>query len=202
MLLQQKYLKYKNKYLNLKNQIGGTNQIGGNIQSVFDILITRINPENKCLVKKNGTIEVGYLSAYSTDYYYNNNFKVLDNVKFKDWCNCIVGGEEYNEENTIKTCNELWPLFLKHFEELAAYDKAENLGNEPKNQTKIIRRWKEYFNKTLDARTEINDETDLQNLFCASFKNIVKDTITNKTNSISLTYPLHYYFYSQIRNFK
>jgi hypothetical protein len=204
MLLQQKYLKYKNKYLNLKNQIGGTNQIGGNIQSVFDTLITRINPDNKCLVKKNGTIEVGYLLPFNNDYY-NNNFKALDNPKFKDWCNCIVGGEEYNEEHTTKTCDELWPLFLKHFEDLATFDKADNFDNEPKNLTKIIRRWTEYFNKTpqaIDAKIEINDENNLKSIFCTYLKKVVKDTIQNKASNVSSTYPLHYYFYSQIRNFK
>ena len=195
MLLQKKYLKYKSKYFLLKNQVGG------NIHHIFNILVSRGNPNLKFYMSAANTeIFSGYLSSYNQQ---NNNFTALDNPKFNDWCNCLVGGMEYNEELAEKTCNELWPIFLAHFEDLASHDPFPNKAYEINRRTKLLRRWNEYFSSPpapdTNTKPDITDE-ELRVFFCNKFKEAVRDTISRKGAEVLPTYPLCYLFYSIFRS--
>jgi hypothetical protein len=195
MSFQQKYLKYKSKYFLLKNQVGG------NIHHIFNILISRSSPHLKFYMNPGDTeMFSGYLSSYNEQ---TKNFTALDNPKFNDWCNCLVGGMEYNEELAEKTCNELWPMFLAHFEDLASHDPIPQKPYEGNRRTKLLRRWKEYFNywpaPHINTKTNITDE-ELRVIFCDKFKRAVRDTINRKRDEVLPTYPLHYLFYSIFRS--
>ncbi len=211
MLLQKKYLKYKGRYLNLKNQFSGNNQAAGSGTTstnpvIFDILVIRKNPENKCLVKKNNILVADYLSSYVQNED-KSNFNVLDNNYFKDWCNCLSGGTMYNDNQTMNICNELWTFLIGHFQDLATYDKADPMGTENKENDKIklIRRWTEYFNKSpqqdIEKKPEISLE-ELQAIFCAHFKKVVQEVIKERESYVTKEYPLHYFFYTKLRNLK
>jgi hypothetical protein len=195
MLLQHKYLKYKSKYLALKNQVGG------NIHDIFNILISRENPHLNFYMKNGNTaLMAGYLSRYDE---HSKNFSVLDNKKFNEWCFGLVGVMIYNEGLVEKTCNELWPLFLAHFEDLASHDTIPNYEYEKNKRTKLLRRWIEYFHSSptpdTNTKTDITNE-ELQVIFCNKFKNAVRDTISRK-DEVLPTFPLHYLFYSIFRSF-
>jgi hypothetical protein len=142
----------------------------------------------------------GYLSRYNDQ---TKNFTALDNPKFNDWCNCLVGGMEYNEELAEKTCNELWPMFLAHFEDLASHDPIPHMAYERNRRTKLLRRWKEYFKYSpapdINTKTNITDE-ELRVIFCDKFKRAVRNTISRKDGEVLPTYPLHYLFYSIFRD--
>jgi hypothetical protein len=180
------------------------NQVGGNIHHIFNILVSRIDPRLNFVIH-NTVMFTGYLSRYDTtmDVLLKNTFTVLDNPKFNDWCNCLVGGMEYNEELAEKTCNELWPMFLAHFEDLASYDSFPNKEYEKNRRTKLLRRWTEYFSNppTPDTNTkpDITDE-ELRVIFCNKFKEAVRDTISRKGAEVLPTYPLRYLFYSIFRS--
>ena len=99
MSFQQKYFKYKNKYLSLKNQIGG------NPLEIFKILTTRSNPEFIYYRRYDGSIAAGYLQADSS--ILNNT--IFKNEDFTTWCQSLVEGPKINEQLVTSKCNELWP---------------------------------------------------------------------------------------------
>lgn len=195
MLLQKKYLKYKSKYLLLKNQVGGK------IHHIFNTLVSRSTPHLKFYMSLDNTkMFSGYLPRYDKQ---NNNFAVFDNPNFVQWCNSLVGETEYNEEVAEKTCNELWPMFLAHFEDLASHDPVQNFEYEKNARTKLLRRWIEYFNSSpapdTNTKLDITDE-ELRVIFCNKFKEAVQDTINRKGDEVLPTYPLSYLFYSIFRS--
>jgi hypothetical protein len=196
MSFQQKYLKYKSKYFLLKNQVGG------NIHHIFNTLVSRSIPHLKFYMSPAGTkMIVGYLPRYDDEH--KDYFAVFDNPNFVEWCNRLVGGTAYNEALTEKTCNELWPIFLAHFEDLASNDLVPNNAYEKNKRTKLLRRWIEYFNSSpapdTNTKPDITDE-ELRVIFCNKFKDAVQDTINRKGDEVLPTYPLSYLFYSIFRS--
>lgn len=191
MSFQQKYLKYKSKYFLSKNQVGG------NMQNIFNILVSRAEPELNYKVYTSGIIKAGYLSNDPA------NFTALDNPEFTAWCNSLVGGSEINEKLVIQNCNELWPYFLAHFNELATYDRRDNFSFENNDRTKLIRRWIEYFTKAPEHDTNkkptITDE-ELRVFFCDKFNKAVKDTIIRKIDEVPAN-KLHHLFYMILRDY-
>jgi len=190
MSFQQKYLKYKSKYLLSKNQVGG------DIVSIFNILVSRAEQKLDYKVYKDGQISAGYLTIDP------DNFRSLDEQEFIEWCKSLVGGADMNEQLVNKTCNELWPLFLAHFEELATHDRRANFAHENNARTKLLRRWIEYFKKSPDHDTNKKDtitDEELRVFFCDKFRRAVQDTIARKIDEVP-TIKLHHLFYMILRN--
>jgi hypothetical protein len=197
MSFQQKYLKYKSKYLLLKNQVGG------DLLNIFNILVSREVPGRNFYFNQDKTKMIaGYLSINN---YENNNWTVLDNTEFTTWCQTLVGGQAMDDELAEKTCNELWQFFLAHFEDLVSNDTVPIKVNEKNPRYKLLRRWSEYFINNLltpdmNSKSDITDE-ELREIFCNIFKKAVQDTIRLKGDAVLPTYPLQYLFYSIFRNF-
>jgi hypothetical protein len=193
MSFQQKYLKYKSKYLLLKNQIGG------NPQEILKILVSRKDPNILAKINLNHTIDAQYLENYK---YLEKNWTVLDNQLFIDWCNLLVGGTAIDERFVSETCEQLWPLFLAHFEELASYDMAPNWAYEKSDQTKLLRRFKDYFPNEgigLHSKPNITNE-ELKEIFHKKFQKAVGDIIGFlKPDKVMECFPLHYLFYQTFR---
>ena len=194
MSFQQKYLKYKSKYLLLKNQVGG------NLEEIFRILVSRKDPSKQYDTNPNNSIDAGYLESYDD---VTKNWGVLNNQVFIDWCNSLVGGDTMNEGLVTETCNQLWSLFLAHFKELASLDTMVQMPYEKNNTFKLLRRLKNYFpNNIRDFNSSTSDikNNDLKDFFCEQLTTAVRDTIARKKDEVP-TVSLHYLFYSIFRGF-
>ncbi len=193
MSFQQKYLKYKSKYLLLKNQVGG------NLEEIFRILVSRKDLSKQYDTNPNNSIDAGYLENYN---YEQKNWTVLNNPLFEGWCISLAGGEAINESIVNTTCELLWPMFLVHFEELASLDTMDKMPYEKNNTFKLLRRLKNYFpNYSGDFNSSKSDITneELKKFFCEKLKNAVQQTILTKSEKVLPEFHLHYLLYEYFR---
>jgi hypothetical protein len=186
--MNSKYLKYKNKYLQYKYQLGGNEEI-------FKLLTTRLNPDSEIdfYVKHNSQMVVNYINLDGTS-------SLNENRQLESWCKSLVDLDSKTIKEVIiqQNCDNLFKLFMDHFQRLADKDTQPQLAYETYYLFKIIRRWTEFFR--LIPRNEqgvvISDMMKLKEIFCEKFKKAIRFALDNYQEK---TQPIHMEFLRAFR---